>query len=81
MKKYLRLDVPLTNVDLRNIKYNSNEYIYDLFGICNHMGSVYSGHYTAYVKNANNSWYEFNDQIITKIDNKKGTNNAYCFFL
>ena len=33
------------------------------------------------LKNSNNNWYEFNDQVITNIDrNKVITNNAYCFF-
>ena len=78
-----RIDVPLNNLDLSKYVagYNKDKYVYDLFGICNHMGSIYSGHYTAYVKNANNNWYEFNDQVISNIDDKKVvTNNAYCFF-
>ena len=35
-----------------------NKYIYNLFGVSNHMGSAFSGHYTAHVKNANNKWYQ-----------------------
>jgi len=39
------------------------------------------GHYYAYVKNANNKWYDFNDarvQEIKEADLK--TPSAYCFF-
>tara|TARA_B100000902_G_scaffold389513_1_gene436790 strand:+ start:4198 stop:5226 length:1029 start_codon:yes stop_codon:yes gene_type:complete len=78
-----RIDVPLTNLDLSKyvIGYNSDKYVYDLFGVSNHIGNAFSGHYTAFIKNANNKWYEFNDQVITSIENKQIiTNNAYCFF-
>ena len=60
---------------------NKNSYKYDLFGICNHYGGVNGGHYTAFVKNANESWYNFNDTNVSKIkiDDLQG-NGAYCFF-
>ena len=78
-----RIDVPTTNLDLSKYVtgYNNAQYVYHLFGVSNHMGSAFSGHYTAYIKNANKNWYEFNDQVITNLDEKKVvTNNAYCFF-
>ena len=59
------------------------QYIYDLYGVCNHMGGVQGGHYTAYVKNSQNEWIHFND---TNVDiNEKSVNtiispNAYCLF-
>ena len=77
------IEVPLENINFEKyvIGYNSNSYIYDLFGVCNHMGSTFGGHYTANVKNANNNWYEFNDTTVSLINsNKVITNNAYCFF-
>lgn len=84
MKKITKhIDVPINDLDLSKyvIGYNSNKYVYNLFGVCNHMGSVFSGHYTAHIKNANNNWYQFNDQIISNISEKQViTNNAYCFF-
>ena len=64
------------------IGYNKNSYVYELFGICNHMGGVHGGHYTSYVKNANNKWYQFNDTNVNKVkdfDSMK-TKAAYCFF-
>ena len=29
--------------------------------------STWGGHYTAYVKNADNNWYHFNDTSVTKL--------------
>lgn len=35
---------------------------YSLHGVSNHVGSVYSGHYTAYCKHPyNGRWYSYND--------------------
>jgi len=64
------------------IGYNKESYIYDLFGICNHSGGTLGGHYTAYVKNANDNWYHFNDTIVKKVDNIDDliSNKAYCLF-
>jgi ubiquitin carboxyl-terminal hydrolase 8 len=61
--------------------YNKETYKYDLYGVCNHMGGTGGGHYTAYVKNANNNWYEFNDISVKNIDEKHiVSNRAYCLF-
>ena len=63
------------------IGYNKNKFIYELYGICNHSGNVFGGHYTAFIKNANNKWYHFNDTNITELKKEKiKTNKAYCFF-
>jgi len=75
---------PLENLDLSKyvVGYKSESYIYDLYGICNHMGGVHGGHYTSCVKNANGKWYEFNDTIVTEIvdTSKLISPRAYCFF-
>ncbi|KAJ8037771.1 Ubiquitin carboxyl-terminal hydrolase 43 [Holothuria leucospilota] len=40
--------------------------LYDLHGVCNHVGSLTGGHYTAYCKNpTNRMWYHFDDTKIT----------------
>ena len=45
------------------------------------MGNIYGGHYTSYVKNANNNWYLFNDDKISEIkENNISINNAYTIF-
>ena len=77
------VDFPLDNLDLSKyvVVYDPHSFKYELYGICNHSGGVMGGHYYAYVKNANNKWYEFNDarvQEIKEADLK--TPYAYCFF-
>jgi ubiquitin carboxyl-terminal hydrolase 8 len=78
-----KIEFPLKNLDMSKyiLGYDKNSYKYDLFGICNHYGGVNGGHYTAFVKNANESWYNFNDTNVSKIkiDDLQG-NGAYCFF-
>jgi ubiquitin carboxyl-terminal hydrolase 8 len=77
------IDFPLKNLDMSKfiLGYDKNSYKYDLFGICNHYGGVNGGHYTAFVKNANESWYHFNDTNVSKIKNSDlQSNGAYCFF-
>ena len=78
-----KIEFPLKNLDMSKfiLGYDKNSYKYDLFGICNHYGGVNGGHYTAFVKNANESWYNFNDTNVSKIkiDDLQGT-GAYCFF-
>jgi ubiquitin C-terminal hydrolase len=78
------IDFPLENLDLsKYVKgYNPSTYKYDLYAVCNHMGNVYGGHYTACVKNADGIWLHFNDQIIEKIENPQVvvSHLAYCLF-
>lgn len=77
------VEIPLADFDLSKhvIGYDNKSYVYNLYGICNHMGGVMGGHYTAYVKNANKKWYHFNDQEITPIEEEKLISpNAYCLF-
>lgn len=77
------IDTPTENVDFSNYVngYNASDYVYDLYGICNHSGNTMGGHYTAFIKNANNNWYECNDTLIKEINNKKIiTEKAYCLF-
>jgi ubiquitin carboxyl-terminal hydrolase 8 len=77
------IDFPLTDLDMSPyvIGYDKNSYKYDLYGICNHSGGVSGGHYTSYVKNANNKWYVFNDTTCDEINlGALKTPKAYCFF-
>ena len=61
--------------------YNSKSFVYDLYGICNHSGGTEGGHYTAFVKNANENWYLFNDTSVSRVNTDSiKTKNAYCFF-
>lgn len=78
----------LVNCPIKNLKltkyvkgYNASKYIYDLFGVCNHMGNLNAGHYTSFVKNINNEWLHYNDDKISKIDEKNIiTPMSYCLF-
>lgn len=77
------IEFPLKNLDMSKfiLGYDKDSYKYDLFGICNHIGGVNGGHYTAYVKNANDSWYHFNDTNVSKLNiSNLQSSNAYCFF-
>ena len=83
-KQQILIDFPLENLDLTKyvIGYNKESYIYDLYGVCNHSGSVLGGHYTSFVKNANGKWYHFDDTNVTEVINTQQiiSPKAYCFF-
>lgn len=78
------IDFPIHDLDLSKYVcgYNSKNYIYDLYGVCNHMGNVMGGHYTSFVKNANNAWVHYNDTNVEIIMNPNMiiTSSAYCLF-
>jgi ubiquitin C-terminal hydrolase len=83
-KNQILVDFPLTDLDLSKyvLGYKKDSYVYDLYGICNHNGGTFGGHYTAFVKNANGKWYHFNDTNVTEVRNNADliTPRAYCFF-
>ena len=64
--------------------YNSHQYVYDLFGVCNHIGGVSGGHYTAFVKNSTNNWLHYDDQNVSEVGSPAMahivTPMAYCLF-
>ena len=66
--------------------YNASKYQYDLYGVCNHVGDVMGGHYTAFVKNpVSGEWFYCNDTAITKMEQQTLpqqliTPMAYCLF-
>ena len=83
-KNQMLITFPLENLDLSKyvIGYKRESYIYDLYGICNHSGSVSGGHYTSFVKNANGKWYHFNDTSVVEVSNLGYliSPKAYCLF-
>jgi ubiquitin C-terminal hydrolase len=83
-KNQITIDFPLENLNLSKyvIGYDKDSYIYDLYGVCNHSGSVMGGHYTSFVKNANGNWYHYNDTSVSKVSVPQDiiTPKAYCFF-
>ena len=61
---------PLKNFDLTPFLLDKDKHLnntYDLFGISQHSGSLFGGHYTALALNRNGNWYSFNDQYVTPI--------------
>ena len=82
-KNHNVVDIPLNNADFsKYVKgYNAASYVYDLFGVCNHGGGAQGGHYTAYIKNANGKWYEFNDTLVKEINERNLISaQSYCLF-
>jgi len=74
---------PLTGVDFSKYisGYQPENYVYDLFGVCNHSGGTGGGHYTAYIKNANDKWYECNDTEVKEINSETIISpRSYCLF-
>jgi len=78
------IQFPVENLDLsKYVKgYNPTSYVYDLFGVCNHMGGVSGGHYTAFVKNVAGQWIHFNDSCVELVTdaNLLISPMAYCLF-
>ena len=78
------IDFPIDDLDLSKYVqgYNPSKYKYELFGICNHMGGVTGGHYTAFVRHIDNVWIHFNDNNVEIVDDasKIVTPLAYCLF-
>jgi len=66
-------------LDLTKI-YNRGNCSYELYGVCNHIGGTFSGHYYSMNK-YDDIWYTFNDSSIKKTKHTDLINkNAYCLF-
>jgi ubiquitin C-terminal hydrolase len=50
---------------------------YELFGIINHEGNVFGGHYYSYIKK--NKWFVFNDTTVSQVQDIISDKN-YCLF-
>ncbi|XP_067390205.1 ubiquitin carboxyl-terminal hydrolase 31 [Emydura macquarii macquarii] len=58
------------------------DYIYDLYAVCNHHGTMQGGHYTAYCKNSvDGLWYCFDDADVQQLaENEVCKQTAYILF-
>jgi len=77
------IDFPIDNLDMSDyIKgYDEATYQYALYAVCNHGGGLGGGHYWAYVKNLDDNWYKFNDNVVSTLSKEKVVSeNAYCLF-
>lgn len=75
-----------TELDLSkySVSYNSPNYRYKLYAVCNHHGgSIMGGHYTACVNPATHpgQWFQCNDTIVSPIPvHQVVSNQASCLF-
>jgi ubiquitin carboxyl-terminal hydrolase 4/11/15 len=67
------VDYPINGLNLSYLLSSSSSEkasIYDLIAVSNHIGSIYSGHYTAYARQdpSIDKWYKFDDSFISTIN-------------
>jgi ubiquitin C-terminal hydrolase len=83
-KRQTLVTFPLTDLDLSSyvVGYNANAYVYELFGVCNHSGGVFGGHYTAFAKSSKSGqWRHFNDTSVSNVSEATViSTKAYCLF-
>ena len=60
----------------------SEENLYDLYAVCNHLGNMSGGHYTAFCKNpVDGQWNVFDDTYVEQISEEGVTTRAaYLLF-
>ncbi|XP_029689979.1 ubiquitin carboxyl-terminal hydrolase 21 [Takifugu rubripes] len=80
-KSTVYVSFPLTNLDLGPYgPVDCGPVLYDLYAICNHVGTVNMGHYTACCLDEN-GWCLYNDSSVTPVsENQLQTNQAYVLF-
>ena len=80
-KNKCRIVLPLI-IDLSKyiIGYNPSSYIYELYGLCNHLGgNTEGGHYVSIVKYGN-TWVRIDDESCSVVyENSLFTSDTYCF--
>ena len=61
---------------------SSGKFIYDLYAVSNHFGSLNGGHYTAFARNpVFKKWYGFDDSEVSKVSSGDiNTKAAYVLF-
>jgi ubiquitin C-terminal hydrolase len=85
-KNTTSVHIPLKKVSFSKyvLGYNPETYVYDLFGVCNHMGSMNGGHYTATIRIEDGRWFSFNDADVREVTNMPDTHiegtSPYCLF-
>ncbi|TSK87509.1 Ubiquitin carboxyl-terminal hydrolase 43 [Bagarius yarrelli] len=58
------------------------DYLYDLYAVCNHHGGMHGGHYTAYCRNSvDGQWYGYDDSSVEPVpEGEVCTRGAYILF-
>ena len=70
------VEFPIKSLDMSEYLINeedkSEDWIYDLFGVSNHMGKLHGGHYTASCYNNElDKWLYFDDTSVSKMSEKE----------
>lgn len=84
-KNNTHIEIPLEGASFAKYVrgYSPEKYVYDLYGVCNHHGSINGGHYTATVRVADGRWFNFNDErvneMVPKMTHLDGS-APYCLF-
>ena len=77
------VDFPLTSLDLSAFAAPGVQgCTYNLYGVANHSGTTYSGHYTAYCKHPySGDWHEYNDSRVSSVTGRSVVSSeAYVLF-
>ena len=76
------VDFPLCGLDLSSYSEGQGPCKYSLYGVANHLGTLYSGHYTAYCRHPYSAeWREYNDGKIRTVSmGSVVSNEAYVLF-
>jgi ubiquitin C-terminal hydrolase len=61
-------------------KGDPNNYIYSLYAVNYHKGTLNSGHYWAACKNLDGKWYTYDDGDVVRSKSQKDDRNAYMLF-
>lgn len=58
------------------------DFLYDLYAVCNHHGSLQGGHYTAYCRNSlDGQWYSYDDSTVEPLrEDEVNSRGAYILF-
>lgn len=62
------------------LKGDSNSYIYSLYAVNYHSGSVHSGHYWSYCKDITGSWYKYDDQNVEPVRTSECKDSYILFY-
>ncbi|XP_018301734.1 ubiquitin carboxyl-terminal hydrolase 20 isoform X5 [Mycetomoellerius zeteki] len=82
-KLNVMVDFPLTGLDLSAFAApRVPGCTYNLYGVANHSGTTYSGHYTAYCKHPySGEWHEYNDSRVSVVSSRSVVSSeAYVLF-
>jgi ubiquitin C-terminal hydrolase len=78
-QRIIHFDLHTLNMD-KYMEHDKNVN-YNLFGIINHSGNIFGGHYYSFIKNDNNKWYNYNDTNVNEIkETNIKTNKNYVLF-